>query len=271
MRLGQQHHLRRERNRLNMNVKSMTMTTAIGLLLSTATPAAVMYMSEVPIDQATSGWIVTSVTAGAGDVMAQQGVRNPFGVSISVTPYSYLYACVYGAPRACFNGVAPESKYCSSRQEAADMTQKLVGIGVVLPKGKKPIAWSYYCTGTALWGADDWLIYNATVIPTGAPVSCTIANAVMTIRGRVGERAKASKNLDIQCDSPASLRLTLSNGGLVSVGGGGEVQLLFGKNSKEVLDVTGTAPLVEIEGELIKSPTTAGTYRGSSVLRLDIL
>lgn len=254
-----------------MNVKSMTTTAVIGLLLSTATPAAVLYMREVPIDQATTGWIVTAVQAGAGDIIAQQGIRNPFGLGIMPAPSSRYVACFYGYPRGCLNGVAPKSSYCSSKQEAADKTQDLVGIGVVLPKGDKPKTWTYSCTGTDLWGANDWLINNATVIPTGAPVSCTIANAVMTIRGRVGERAKASKNLDIQCDSPASLRLTLSNGGLVSVGGGGEVQLLFGKNGRDVLDVSGTAPLVDIEGELTKSPTTAGTYSGSSVLRLDIL
>lgn len=254
-----------------MNVKSMTMTATIGLLLSSATPAAVLYMSEVPIDQATTGWIVTAVQAGAADVMGQDGIRNPFGLGILPTLSTRWIGCFNGYPNGCLNGVAPKPKYCSSKQEAADGAQDLVGMGVVLPKGDKPKLWNYTCTGTALWGSADWLIFNATVIPTGAPVSCTIANAVMTIRGRVGERAKASKNLDIQCDSRASLRLTLSNGGLVSVGGGGEVQLLFGKNSQDVLDVTGTAPLVEIEGELIKSPTTAGTYRGSSVLRLDLL
>ena len=55
------------------------------------------------------------------------------------------------------------------------------------------------------------------------------------------------------------------------MGGGGEVQLKFQSNGKPVLNVTGTDPQVSIDDELTKSPTTAGTYQGSTVLLLSVL
>ena len=109
------------------------------------------------------------------------------------------------------------------------------------------------------------------VLPDIPPATCTANTVLLTLRGKVGERLRETIDLPIHCDAPASLRLTMTNRGVVPIGGGGEVLLKFQANGSDVLNITGTDPQVSISGELSKSPTTAGTYKGSTVLRLDIL
>ncbi len=259
-----------------MNIRNSMAGVILGIAAcGSANSQAIIWMKEVPIDSTYSGWIVTSVQVSDSDwVLDRQAI--PYNDFLVYTAGNGPLSVCGSNPTSadvCLNGLRPQNlPLCSTDQTASENARALVGIGVKMEKPLVPYMWNYRCrTGLGWQQGTRMLKYTAWVNREPATVTCSIANAAMTIRGRVGERAKASKNLDIQCDSRASLRLTLSNGGLVSVGGGGEVQLLFGENSKDVLDVTGTAPLAYIEGELTKSPTTAGTYTGSSVLRLDIL
>lgn len=231
----------------------MTYRWAIALLLAICTTASgghavTLWMQAVPINDKTDGWVVTAVQATAAELRGQQYQYNGgmmLGTFITGVLGEGSRACLASRPAQCLNGkYVPYEITCTTQAQAAEKIQNLVGIGVVVPKGYRPITWYYTCdtgvtngTGIAAYAISP----NPSLILSDAPVSCTVANVAMTIRGRVGERAKASKNLDIQCASRTSLRLTLSNGGLVSVGGG-EVQLLFGKNGKDVLEVTGTAP-----------------------------
>lgn len=251
--------------------------TTAGLLLVLAgltntQGASRIWLKEVPqTNPALSAWRVTAVETSADDwdiTTYTLGFND-----LNVYTGSSVRSCFQGNTADCLDGNAPPGlTECTTNQNAADMAKGLVGFGVYTRKSEKPSSWSYRCRTRVDGRIGGRSLKSAGIVVfTPAPVSCIIADALITIRGRVGERAKASTNLNIQCDSPATLRLTLSDGGLVRVGGEGEVRLIFGKNGRDVLDVSGTAPLVEIEGELIKSPTTAGTYSGSSVLRLDIL
>ena len=253
--------------------------TTAGLLLvlaglTTAQGAPRIWLKEVPqTNPALTAWRVTAVETSADDWDITTYLLGFNDFNVYVDSNSGPRSCFQSHTADCLDGNAPPGiTECTTNQSAADMAMGLVGFGVYTRKSEKPTTWLYRCR-TRVDGriGGRGLKYAGIVVFTPAPVSCISADALITIRGRVGERAKATTNLSIQCDSPATVRLTLSDGGLVSLGGDGQVRLLFGKNGRDVLDVSGTAPLVEIEGELIKSPTTAGTYRGSSVLRLDLL
>lgn len=257
-----------------MNIRSTLAAITISAGLCGHVSAATAWITKVPDSAFTDGWVITDVQASAAELyIGNSGwgvntllldVKKSTGTSPDPIPCS----TIYGA--GCLNGKPPNPlAYCSNQEMALASLQGVVGLGFVVPKGVKPLRWAYICMTGA--GQRSYGTVPSAFVVTEAPVSCSTANVLITIRGRVGERAKATTNLSIQCDSPATVRLTLSDGGLVSLGGDGQVRLLFGKNGRDVLDVSGTAPLVEIEGELIKSPTTAGTYRGSSVLRLDLL
>ncbi len=241
-----------------------------------ALAASTIWMSKVPDTPWTDGWVITAISVDSVHAIMDTPAVWKMGNILRVTtdptgPTSGLLTCSKTMTADCYQWKPPPATPpCDTNLATAQHAQQLVGLGVTTKKGERPYNWSYYCVDRA--GTNTTRSIPAgTVIATDAPVSCTIANAQLTFRGRVGERAKTSTNLNIQCDSPATLRLTLSDGGLVRVGGEGEVRLTFGKNGRDVLDVSGTAPLVDIEGELTKSPPTAGTYSGSSVLRLDIL
>lgn len=242
--------------------------------LYTNANAATLWVKEVPIDQTSTGWMVTAVTATAGDFTDASVYLPAHILGIITQPgtgYPQDVSCYNTTGFAnCLNGRPPTgTQLCTTPQSAVDVIQHLVGIGVVARKGSVPTQWSYTCYSGNWRGR--YLPWNSNVIVAPAPVTCSAANALITIRGRVGERAKSSTTLSLHCDSQASLRLTLSEGGLVRVGEGGEVRLSFQKNGGDVLNVSGTDPLIDIEGELIKSPPTAGTYKGSTVLRLDVL
>ena len=218
------------------------------------------------------GWEITSVQTSPAEF---KKTYYPYPL---YSPQFFMYlpphttgTCLaYGpTPPECLYGRMPPSVGCATPEQAMQQLQQLVGSGIAAYVKEPPSMLYFQCPAT-LGSQEVWMV-DAHAIATPAPTSCATADVQLTIRGRVGERATATTELRILCDSPATVRLTLSDGGLVNVAGEGQVRLLFGKNGRDVLDVSGTAPLVEIEGELIKSPTTAGTYRGSSVLRLDLL
>ena len=246
------------------------------LLLGCSTHAHSMNIAvkEVKLPSYGNGWLITSAQASPGE----------FTYSTYLLPQHYVSyymrapggpttapGCYHQSPTpvGCLYGRLPPKVWCETAEQAAIALPQLVGYGVVMPTKTPPAIFMFFCADPSS-NTRGWLL-TASLNAAPAPVSCNASDALITIRGSVGERAKATTNLNIQCDSPATVRLTLSDGGLVSLGGDGQVRLSFGKNGRDVLDVSGTAPLVEVEGELTKSPTTAGTYQGSSVLRLDIL
>lgn len=219
------------------------------------------------------GWEITSAQISPNEIR-----RAWMGHHINSPSLQMLFTGVWSGrcgsqgptPPVCLHGLMPTGGNCSTADQAMQLFQQIVGRGIRTYTPSPPTSVYLACGEPPYSNYYGWELL-ANTIATPIPTSCTTSDAQLTIRGRVGERAKASTNLNIQCDSPATLRLTLTEGGLVKVGGEGEVRLLFGKNGRDVLDVSGTAPPVDIEGELTKSPSTAGTYRGSSVLRLEIL
>lgn len=247
---------------------------ALALLITTpAVQSAQMHVKAVkqqpPFEY---GWEITSAQISPNEIHRVFVGYPVSGPEIQMLFTAWSGRCVSQSPTPleCLHGMMPSYGKCSTAEQAMQVFQQMVGRGIRTNNPNPPTAINLTCGDLPANNYYGWVL-AAYLIATPIPTSCTTSDAQLTIRGRVGERAKASTNLNIQCDSPATLRLTLTEGGLVKVGGEGEVRLLFGKNGRDVLDVSGTAPLVEIEGELIKSPTTAGTYRGSSVLRLDIL
>jgi len=218
-----------------------------------------------------TGWEITSVQANPAELQFGTGMISYYSIYIRMNFTGIYPICRSQSPTPleCLYGRMPPAGGCTSGEQAVQQFQQLVGYGISTNAKGPPYEVQFWCPKTGSYDSAWYLA--ASVNTTPAPISCATSDAQLTIRGRVGERAKATTELRIVCDTPATVRLTLSDGGLVPVGGEGQVRLLFGKNGRDVLDVSGIAPLVEIEGELIKSPTTAGTYRGSSVLRLDIL
>ena len=121
----------------------------------------------------------------------------------------------------CYNRVPPTTPLCDTDEHILEHIQKLVGTGWVVGKGATPGLWLYKCSSSAGGRNQKFTTYSPNIIVSEYPVSCTMGNPQITLRGRVGERAKATTNLNIHCDSQATLRLTLTDKGLVSVGGGG--------------------------------------------------
>lgn len=247
---------------------------ALALVITTpAVQSAQMHVKAVkqqpPFEY---GWEITSAQISPNEIRRAFQGYHIYGPELRMLFTAWSGRCTSQSPTPpeCLHGLMPTGGNCSTADQAMQVFQQIVGRGIRTNIPSPPTSVLLSCGEPPYNNYYGWVLV-ANLIATPIPTSCTTSDAQLTIRGRVGERAKASTNLNIQCDSPATLRLTLTEGGLVKVGGEGEVRLLFGKNGRDVLDVSGTAPLVEIEGELIKSPTTAGTYRGSSVLRLDIL
>jgi hypothetical protein len=104
-----------------------------------------------------------------------------------------------------------------------------------------------------------------------SPISCNADNLDLEMVGRLGETVSAHALLHLRCDGPATVRLTLSEKGIVRIGGGGEVLLTFGDNGSDVLNTSADNPPPRITGKLTKSPGSQGVYLGSSVLRLEIM
>lgn len=216
---------------------------------------------------------ITNMEIAPGDFhLEYQTPPTKAYIRVYAAPATYLMMCGYPASMMeykCMYGAAP-TEYCNTREDAVARAQQFVGLGVQGDTRKgAPAQWGFGCRSKTenAWWSTDMLPAN------GAPalVSCTSSSAEVRLIGRVGAELTDSTNVSIHCDSEASLKLSIPNGGMVNVGGEGEVQLKFQASGKDVLNVTGTDPLVRIDGELTKSPTTAGTYKGSTVLLLDVL
>jgi hypothetical protein len=103
------------------------------------------------------------------------------------------------------------------------------------------------------------------------PIQCSVGPVDLTLSGPVGSVLSAVEGVSVQCDSVVDIRLTIDGGGRVELPGGGGVVLTFLENGADVLTTTSDHSSILISAALAKPPAGAGTYRGSAVLRLDIL
>ncbi|CRY55653.1 Uncharacterised protein [Yersinia intermedia] len=102
--------------------------------------------------------------------------------------------------------------------------------------------------------------------------TCTVSDLSLTMTGTVGSALYTGGTIWIECDRKADLRLTIANGGNVSIGNNGLVQLTFygSKGDSFSFSMEGLEPLY-IDAVLKRSPSIAGQYSGSAVILMDIL
>lgn len=214
------------------------------------------YADAVDLGATTSGPVITLYTAKnksgrCGNVYYTDGCGNgPVPVAV-------------GPTASCQNSTSYDLSWFG-----------LVGRSVIVPSTRDdPPTFAFFACSTngALYGHAIGPKYGVVVHVQAIQPACIGSVSPMTFRGMVGAKLKATTELQIHCDSPATVRVTMPSNGVLAIGGGGEVVLTFQKNGKDVLDISGRDPLVSIDGELTKSPTTAGTYQGSTVVSLDVL
>lgn len=226
-------------------------------------------------------WVVAAVSGNYNESRQVTGGTNPqmWGVTLlfgtrlgsancgSYISYQFSKTCGKGqltpasGSSLCMNGSFDSAYAALVGRSILTLTSESDGVLFV----------NFYCSYNSGLGYGREFMNPINVIIQAAPTTCNGSVAPMTIRGMVGERLKATTELKVQCDSPATVRLTMPSQGAVAIGGGGEVLLTFQKNGKDVLDISGKDQIVSIDGELTKSPTNAGTYTGSTVVRLDVL
>lgn len=100
---------------------------------------------------------------------------------------------------------------------------------------------------------------------------CSVGHVDLTLSGQIGDILSTVQGVSVQCDSVTNIRLTIDGGGRVDLPGGGGVVLTFLENGTDVLTTKSDNTSIRISAALAKPPAGAGTYRGSAVLRLDIL
>lgn len=232
--------------------------------------AATVYIKQLRTPSTTQDtWEFTSVDISESDLAAvySTGIKNSWSL---YTPKGGGYCSSSPSLGRCGIGRRPGgAQSITVTDAAAAFRTEFTGSSIEVPAGSQPTEWR---GDVYKWGGGAYALRGpGNVVLTPASVSCKSLNSQITLRGRVGERVKESTTMEIHCDSQATIRLTLQGSGLVEMGGGGVVRLSFQGTGQDVLTVSGTDPLVRIDGELTKSPTTAGTYKGSSVLRLDVL
>ena len=264
----------------------MLTTTRVGtltvlLLLSLDAPGASLTLTGRPAPgrPLERDWVVTAIDVIPNEIRTgNNGGPATYAANIGFSSNGLGTACYYdingsitGAlSNPLCRGLSGGGRVdCTDRTTMAATFQRFIGatVRLAIPVPNRGITYQMTCLGPP---PTYWYVLGiATTIES--TTSCTAAAPSLTLRGNVGEKLKATTDLQIHCDQQANLRLSVPNGGVVSVGGEGEVLLTFQTNGSDVLNVSGTDPVVSLDGELTKSPTTAGTYRGSTVLRLDIL
>ena len=251
------------------------------LLLSATNPSYGATIGIIPIGHTGVGpglYMVTNASVSPGELINQHSTGTVTALTLMLytdggarrticimNTQGSLPWCGEDGTASTAPNASPEI-VCSTAEQAAAQLSKWVGFTYRARRGAAT-AWLFGCRR----GFDFWVTNVTPVQPDVPAATCTSNTALLTLRGKVGERLRETIDLQIQCDAPASVRMSMTNGGVVPVGGGGEVLLKFQANGSDILNVSGTDLLVPISGELTASPTTAGSYRGSTVLRLDIL
>lgn len=240
---------------------------------ATCSSGASVYLEEVRAPGGYESYRVKSVSVQPGEFrLISHSSGATYAQTILVGGGSVgSYTCQEGRGGSpyCLDGWVPPNITCETSYDAAKAAAHFVGHGWTIPKRGGAVDGWYAVCPTA--NGMIWSMLVGTVVVKPASASCTATTADIRMQGRVGEKLTDSDIVEIQCDSEASLKLSIPNGGIVKVGGEGEVQLKFPASGKDVLNVAGTTPNVRIDGVLTKSPTTAGTYKGSTVLLLDVL
>lgn len=258
--------------------RATLLTTVAALATTTALSAATLTVVPVaPPNAGGAGWTLYKIidaTASPGEFITTninyQGYAENLQILTASTDFRCYTTNFASTNRTCspdrYSMVLPQTSngLCSTVEEAANGVTRWVGLTFYSPAF---LSWAYRCGAPGNRG----YFVSGNVTVTATPTSCTANTGAITLRGRVGEQLTETTDLQIHCDQLANLRLSITNDGVVDVGGGGEVRLTFRTNGTAVLNTNGADPLISIDGELTKSPTTAGTYRGSTVLRLDIL
>lgn len=222
---------------------------------------------------------ITGATLTEGDLTETRFGNERPGIEFRLWPAgglgSRMTACNATAATGAFNCSGNVQWYsvpnrgqfsCQNKAETIALVSRMVGMTYRTGWGE-PTTWAFACRAYGV----SWATQPMPITAGLPPPSCTANTALLTLKGLVGERLRDTTDLQIHCDRTASVRLSIQNRGVVSIGGEGEVLLTFQTNGSDVLNVSGTDPQVSISGELTKSPTTAGTYRAATVLRLDIL
>lgn len=240
--------------------------------------AANMSMREItPGNTGWAGWEVTDINIDPGEFRVSRGNIKPAQSGLkTVNRYGKRATCASPPMSAqpgdsCVGRSAPTGT-CDTNEEASALAKRYLGTGIQISKTNTeaiPAMWSWYCVSSSRRELRD--IAFAAVNTVSAPVSCSSSSLEFRLLGRVGARVTDTQDAIIHCESEATIRLSIPDEGRVTLVGEGEVKLKFPNTGGNELKVTGTDLLIRIDGELTKSPTTAGTYRGSTVLLLDVL
>lgn len=232
--------------------------------------SATLYIQEEVTSARSSVYRLTGVDADPSEFKKETQTGAPGEVYLGYFVGATYMGCGSVIPKRCAPRLDPRPRECNDGYDALEALRSMIGQGVVVePCSYCRLSAEFSCHGrapgfiTRLRGV--WVVKRP---PTA---TCSGSAGQLTLMGTVGARATATTDVYISCDWETSLRVSLPDSGVVKVGGGGEVQLKFPAGVGSSLTVTGTNPVVRIDGELTKSPTTAGTYRGSTVLRIDVL
>ncbi|POA89901.1 hypothetical protein SAMN03159355_02173 [Pseudomonas sp. NFPP10] len=254
-----------------MNKYILTFIFVLGSLVGIQTPAATLGLQAggTTADGRTK-YTVTSVNFTNNEI-GVNGFLQGQHYSIRLYEGSLLRAACGVGYEAGYDCATPSWAYrnsqCDDINQAAALFRSAVGTVIYL--GGSSNSWMIQCGGQKGNGLAVRGRQNTT--PTPPPVSCSANDTRLTLAGKVGERLKGNTTWDIKCTSPTALRMTISNRGEVTTTGGGTVRLTFHQSGTNVLNIDDFNPIIAIIGELTKSPTTAGTYTGSSVLLLEVL
>lgn len=239
---------------------------AAALLLAGGAHGGTLYLEELPKEPGVLKYRITRV-----DVQLTEYVRmsNYYG------DYSLMHfnagtdVCGTVNWKSCPGGPGSGvGRFCIGAANTADNARNYVGAVLSFPDGNPPKQWMHSCASSGVLALG--VLYGPVVIAT-APVSCTTSPVEFRLLGRVETEVTDSQNVHVNCDSKASIKLTIPDAGMVKVSGGGEVQLKFPFTGEAVRFSTGIDHLIALSAKLTKSPATAGTYTGSTVLLLDVL
>lgn len=243
--------------------------TMVGLIPSSG-QAAQLNFTTTTGPAGSVNYIFNSVVVSPAEVTIGYNTRAS-GATLQILGGGLFALCAsanFIGVQACING-RPPAVQCNTAADALTTLQSFMGYGAEAKRfeGGVGMSWTFSCKSSS--SAVFYVQGVATNHPT--PVSCTTSPVEVRLLGRVGAEATDSQNVYVSCDSKASIKLTIPDAGMVKVSGGGEVQLKFPLTGEAVRFSTGIDHHIALSARLTKSPTTAGTYTGSTVLLLDVL
>ncbi len=204
----------------------------------------------------TLDWSVTCGNQSCGSAFTRFYIGNPTYYGISCTTATGNY----GNSGCRHNASGTMSQFFRGLLNAEIKTENI--------KGQKKGTMDGSNGWNGMWQSKPIsIIFSEPPVPT-----CTVSDLSLTMTGTVGSALYTGGTIWIECDRKADLRLTIANGGNVSIGNNGLVQLTFygSKGDSFSFSMEGLDSLY-IEAELKRSPSVAGQYSGSAVILMDIL